>query len=86
MVCSQMSRGLDVKTTKFIYSKIREQKGLGKIILLVSYDLEEILGLSDKIGVMFKGTLRIVNPKKIKRRDIEKMMISSDSSSLSGQP
>lgn len=49
--------GLDIATTEYIYGKIREARGQGAAILLISSNLEEIMGLSDRIAVMHKGRI-----------------------------
>lgn len=53
----QPTRGLDIDATSFIYKKIFEAKKEEKAILLISYDLNEIMHLSDRILVMRQGTI-----------------------------
>ncbi|MCE5192710.1 ABC transporter ATP-binding protein [bacterium] len=55
LIASQPTRGLDVGATEFVYGKLLEEKKAGKAILLISLELSEILGLSDRILVMFDG-------------------------------
>ena len=55
IVASQPTRGLDVSASAFVHEKLLEQKRLGKGVLLISADLEEILSLSDRIAVMYNG-------------------------------
>jgi general nucleoside transport system ATP-binding protein len=57
MVFSHPTRGVDINATSFIHSKIIEQRNLGKAVLLISSDLDELLSLSDRIGVLFKGKI-----------------------------
>ena len=45
---------------------------------MISYDLDEIFEISDKIGVMFEGKMKIFDTEKCIRRDIEKIMIGAD--------
>ena len=78
IIAAQPTRGLDVKTTNFVRTRLLEEREEGIAILLISYDLDEIFGISDRIGVMFEGELKIVDLDKYKRRDIEKMMIGAD--------
>lgn len=49
------TRGLDIGAIEFVYDQIERQKRAGKAVLLVSTELSEILRLSDKIAVFFKG-------------------------------
>jgi len=48
---------VDIGAQEFIYSQLLEARENGKAVLLVSADLDEILSLSDRIGVMFKGRI-----------------------------
>lgn len=55
LIISQPTRGVDVGAIEFIHKKILEKREEGKGILLVSADLSELIGLSDRILVMHKG-------------------------------
>jgi ABC-type uncharacterized transport system ATPase subunit len=57
LVAAQPTRGVDIGAQEFIYSQLLEARRKGKAVLLVSADLDEILSLSDRIGVMFKGRI-----------------------------
>jgi simple sugar transport system ATP-binding protein len=57
LVASQPTRGVDIGATEFIYSQLIAARQAGKAVLLVSADLDEILNLADRIGVMFKGRI-----------------------------
>lgn len=49
--------GLDVGATEYIHKHLLEQRTQDKAILLISSDLEEVLGLSDRIAVIYQGKL-----------------------------
>jgi simple sugar transport system ATP-binding protein len=57
LLANQPTRGVDVGATEFIYKHLVEAKKKGAAVLLVSADLDEIMSLSDRIGVMFKGRI-----------------------------
>ena len=57
LLASQPTRGVDIGATEFIYRQIVEAKCQGRAVLLVSADLDEILSLSDRICVMYKGQI-----------------------------
>jgi len=57
LVAAQPTRGVDVGATEFIYQQLIAARERGKAVLLVSADLDEILSLSDRIGVIFKGKI-----------------------------
>lgn len=53
----QPTRGLDVGAIEYIHRRIVAERDSGKAILLVSFELDEILDLSDRIAVIFDGEL-----------------------------
>lgn len=55
LILDQPTRGIDVGAISFIHHKILEMRDMGTGILLVSADLNELIALSDKIIVMYKG-------------------------------
>lgn len=57
LLASQPTRGVDVGATEFIYKQLVAAKKEGKAVLLVSADLDEILSLSDRIGVIYNGRI-----------------------------
>ncbi|HUW01277.1 MAG TPA: ABC transporter ATP-binding protein [Acidimicrobiales bacterium] len=57
LIVAQPTRGLDVGSIEFIHSRIVEMRDNGAAVLLVSAELDEILSLSDRIGVLYRGKL-----------------------------
>ena len=57
LVLDQPTRGVDVGAMNFIHQRILEMREAGKGILLVSADLNELIALSDRILVMYKGKI-----------------------------
>lgn len=57
ILASHPTRGLDVGAIEYVHRQIIEQKKRGAAILLVSTELSELLSLSDRIAVMFKGEI-----------------------------
>lgn len=57
MIAEQPTRGVDVKSTQFVHENLVKYRDEGKAILLSSTDLNEIMSLSDRILVMFKGKI-----------------------------
>jgi general nucleoside transport system ATP-binding protein len=55
VVANQPTRGLDVGSIEFIHSRIVQARDKGAAVLLISAELDEILSLSDRIAVMYKG-------------------------------
>jgi simple sugar transport system ATP-binding protein len=57
LVAVQPTRGVDIGAIEFIHHTLIAERDKGKAILLISFDLDEILGLSDKIGVIYEGRI-----------------------------
>jgi simple sugar transport system ATP-binding protein len=55
LVAAQPTRGLDVGAIEFVHRRLVAERDEGRAILLVSFELEEILSLSDRILVIFEG-------------------------------
>lgn len=57
LVCFQPTRGLDVGAIEYIHNELLKLRENHKAILLISYELDEIINLSDRIGVIAEGKL-----------------------------
>ena len=57
LVLDQPTRGLDVGSIEFIHRRTIEARDRGTAILLVSAELDEVLELSDRVAVMYRGRL-----------------------------
>jgi simple sugar transport system ATP-binding protein len=57
LIACQPTRGLDVGAAQFVYGQINDAKRAGCAILLVSFELDEILSLADRFTVMVGGRL-----------------------------
>ena len=57
LIAVQPTRGLDVGAIEFIHKQLVEERERGKAVLLVSFELDEIFNLSDKIAVISGGEL-----------------------------
>ena len=58
LVLDQPTRGLDVGSIEFIHRQMIAKRDAGTAILLVSAELDEVLELSDRIAVMYRGRAR----------------------------
>jgi simple sugar transport system ATP-binding protein len=52
LIAAQPTRGLDVGAIEFIHKRLIEQRDNGKAVLLISFELDEILNVSDRIAVI----------------------------------
>jgi ABC-type uncharacterized transport system ATPase subunit len=57
LIAAQPTRGLDVGAIEFVHRRLVEERDDGRAILLVSFELEEILSLSDRILVIYEGQI-----------------------------
>lgn len=57
LIASQPTRGLDVGSIEYIHRRMIEKRDQGTAILLVSTELDEVMQLSDRIAVMYRGEI-----------------------------
>jgi simple sugar transport system ATP-binding protein len=57
LVASQPTRGVDVGSIEFIHRQLVTRRDQGMAVLLVSSELDEVLSLSDRVAVMYRGRL-----------------------------
>jgi simple sugar transport system ATP-binding protein len=62
LLASQPTRGVDVGAIELIHQQLLDARAQGKAILLVSAELNEVLGLSDRVAVMYRGKFAVVLP------------------------
>ena len=62
LLASQPTRGVDVGAIEFIHQQLLGARAQGKAILLVSAELNEVLALSDRIAVMYRGKFAVLMP------------------------
>ena len=57
LVASQPTRGVDVGAQEFIHRRIVDERDRGTAVVIVSTELDEVLGLADRILVMYRGAI-----------------------------
>jgi simple sugar transport system ATP-binding protein len=57
LVVAQPTRGLDVGSMEFVHRRIVAERDNGAAVVVVSTELDEVLGLADRIGVMYRGKI-----------------------------
>jgi simple sugar transport system ATP-binding protein len=78
LIAAQPTRGLDVGAIEFIHKRLIEQRDNGKAVLLISFELDEILNVSDRIAVIYEGTIvAIVDPKTTTEQELGLLMAGS---------
>jgi general nucleoside transport system ATP-binding protein len=82
LVVAQPTRGLDVGSIEFIHRRIIEMRDQGAAVLLVSAELDEVLTLADRIGVIYRGTLVNTVDRADATRDSIGLFMASGSASV----
>ncbi|MEA3503507.1 MAG: ABC transporter ATP-binding protein [Actinomycetota bacterium] len=82
VIASQPTRGIDVGSIEYIHSRIIEERDVGAAVLIVSSELDEVVGLSDRIIVMFDGVIAgEFDPRESTKTEIGMAMLGSGSES-----
>jgi simple sugar transport system ATP-binding protein len=75
LIAAQPTRGLDVGSIEYIHNRIIEKRDEGCAVLLVSTELDEIMQLSDRIAVMFRGKiLTVLNAGQVTKEELGLLM------------
>ena len=74
VVAAQPTRGVDVGSTEFIHERVVRERDDGAAILLVSSELDEVLGLADRIAVMYRGKILATLPAGASREQVGLLM------------
>ncbi len=75
IIACQPTRGVDVGSIEYIHKSLLDFRNAGNSVLLISSELSEIMSLSDRVGVMYKGNIiGEVNPKTTSTADIGLLM------------
>ncbi|MGA8247051.1 MAG: ABC transporter ATP-binding protein [Nocardioides sp.] len=57
LIVAQPTRGLDVGSMEFVHRRIVAERDQGAAVIVISTELDEVLGLADRIGVMYRGRI-----------------------------
>lgn len=75
LIVSQPTRGLDVGAIEYIHKRLIGERDKGKAVLVVSFELDEILNLSDRIAVIHDGKIQgIVKPSETNKQELGILM------------
>ncbi len=78
LIAAQPTRGLDVGAIEFIHRRLIEQRDKGKAVLLMSFELDEIMNVSDRIAVIYEGKIvAIVKPEDTTEQELGLLMAGS---------
>ena len=71
LIAAQPTRGLDVGAIEFVHKALIEQRDNDKAVFLISFELDEIMNVSDRIAVIYEG--KIVGIMDAKDAEVEKL-------------
>ena len=75
LIVSQPTRGLDVGAIEYIHKRLIEARDNGKAVLVVSFELDEVLNVSDRIAVIHDGKIQgIVTPETTNKQELGVLM------------
>lgn len=75
LIAALPTRGLDVGAIEFIHKRLIEQRDRGKAVLLISFELDEIMNVSDRISVIYDGVIiDTVNPEETTQQELGLLM------------
>jgi simple sugar transport system ATP-binding protein len=77
LIAAQPTRGVDVGAIEFIHNRIVRARDAGAGVLLVSFELEDILTLSDRILVMYEGRIAAEFVRGVSERELGLKMAGS---------
>lgn len=79
LIAAQPTRGLDVGAIEFIHQYLVELRNQGKAVLLVSFQLDEVMDLSDRICVIYDGKIvGELDPKQTDEYEVGRLMAGGD--------
>jgi simple sugar transport system ATP-binding protein len=79
LIANQPTRGIDVGSIEFIHKQLVAQRDRGVAVLVVSAELDEVLGLADRVAVMFDGRIvKILPIAEATRERVGLLMAGSD--------
>ncbi len=79
LIAAQPTRGLDVGAIEFIHQYLVELRNQGKAVLLVSFQLDEVMDLSDRICVIYDGKIvGELDPKETDEYEVGRLMAGGD--------
>lgn len=79
LIVSQPTRGLDVGAIEYIHKRLIQARDEGKAVLVISFELDEILNVSDRIAVIHDGQIQgIVRPETTTKQELGILMVGGN--------
>lgn len=86
LIAALPTRGLDVGAIEFIHQRLIEQRDKGKAVLLLSFELDEVMNVSDRIAVIYDGQIvDTLLPKETSEQELGLLMAGQKKNSNIGK-
>lgn len=86
LIAALPTRGLDVGAIEFIHQRLIEQRDNGKAVLLLSFELDEVMNVSDRIAVIYDGQIvDTLLPKETSEQELGLLMAGQKKNSNIGK-
>jgi simple sugar transport system ATP-binding protein len=83
-VAAQPTRGIDVGSIEYVHAQMVKARDAGIAVLVVSTELDEVMSLSDRVLVMYRGRIVAnIDPKKVSHMDVGLYMAGSQPAGVS---
>ena len=85
LIAALPTRGLDVGAIEFIHRRLIEQRDKGKAVLLISFELDEVMNVSDRIAVIYDGQIvDTLDPKQTTEQELGLLMAGQSKKAMKG--
>ena len=85
LIAALPTRGLDVGAVEFIHRRLIEQRDKGKAVLLISFELDEVMNVSDRIAVIYDGQIvDTLDPKQTTEQELGLLMAGQSKKAMKG--
>ncbi|WP_332648259.1 ABC transporter ATP-binding protein [Lysinibacillus sp. 54212] len=85
LIAALPTRGLDVGAIEFIHQRLIEQRDKGKAVLLISFELDEVMNVSDRIAVIYDGSIvDTLDPKQTTEQELGLLMAGQSKKTMKG--
>ncbi len=85
LIAALPTRGLDVGAIEFIHQQLIEQRDKGKAVLLISFELDEVMNVSDRIAVIYDGQIvDTLDPQQTNEQELGLLMAGQTKTKANG--
>ena len=85
LIAALPTRGLDVGAIEFIHQQLIEQRDKGKAVLLISFELDEVMNVSDQIAVIYDGQIvDTLDPQQTNEQELGLLMAGQTKTKANG--